>query len=163
MQRMIMQKNVMGPLMDGFGGWLGGIGKGKGAAAPAAGATSASFFGAMGSTIDFRTLFGGFFASGGPVLAGTTYLVGERGPELFTAPATGSIIPNNRLYGPGEGAPINVTIIQHINSNGNSDTQVSGQGAPVWSEMAKGIENLVKQTIQKEQRLGNSLNPVFGR
>lgn len=36
-------------------------------------------------------------ASGGPVAAGRTYLVGERGPELFTAPAAGSIIPNSRL------------------------------------------------------------------
>lgn len=32
-------------------------------------------------------------ASGGPVSAGTTYMVGENGPELFTAPYRGSIIP----------------------------------------------------------------------
>jgi len=41
----------------------------------------------------------GAMASGGSVLAGRTYLVGERGPELFTAPATGSIIPNGALTG----------------------------------------------------------------
>jgi hypothetical protein len=33
-------------------------------------------------------------ANGGPVLSGKTYLVGERGPELFTAPSSGTIIPN---------------------------------------------------------------------
>lgn len=34
-------------------------------------------------------------ALGGPVGLGRTYLVGERGPELFTAPANGKIIPAN--------------------------------------------------------------------
>jgi hypothetical protein len=33
-------------------------------------------------------------ANGGPVGAGKTYLVGERGPELFTATSNGMIIPN---------------------------------------------------------------------
>ncbi|WP_336814913.1 hypothetical protein [Bosea sp. MMO-172] len=36
-------------------------------------------------------------ASGGPVSAGKTYLVGERGPELFRAPASGEIVPNHKL------------------------------------------------------------------
>jgi hypothetical protein len=33
-------------------------------------------------------------ATGGPVSTGTTYMVGENGPELFTAPFKGSIIPH---------------------------------------------------------------------
>lgn len=33
-------------------------------------------------------------ASGGPVAAGSTYMVGENGPELFTAGSNGSITPN---------------------------------------------------------------------
>lgn len=33
-------------------------------------------------------------ASGGPVVGGRTYLVGEKGPELFTADRSGTIIPN---------------------------------------------------------------------
>jgi hypothetical protein len=36
-------------------------------------------------------------ASGGPVSGGKTYLVGEQGPELFTAPTSGEIVPNDRL------------------------------------------------------------------
>ena len=39
-------------------------------------------------------VFGGGRASGGPVVAGTTYLVGERGPELFTPSTSGTITPN---------------------------------------------------------------------
>lgn len=38
---------------------------------------------------------------GGPVSAGQTYLVGERGPELFTPPTSGHIIPNHALAGAG--------------------------------------------------------------
>ncbi len=36
-------------------------------------------------------------ALGGSVYGGQTYLVGERGPELFTARSSGTIIPNNQL------------------------------------------------------------------
>ncbi len=36
-------------------------------------------------------------AGGGSVLAGGTYLVGERGPELFTPPTSGFITPNHAL------------------------------------------------------------------
>jgi hypothetical protein len=53
-------------------------------------------------------VFGGGRAAGGPVNAGTTYLVGERGPELFTPSGSGSIIPNNRLG--GGGGSINITV-----------------------------------------------------
>ena len=46
-------------------------------------------------------------AAGGPVYAGSTYLVGEQGPELFTPNITGTIIPNSDLSGNG-GQTINV-------------------------------------------------------
>ena len=52
---------------------------------------------------------GGARASGGPVSAGTTYLVGEVGPELFTPSRSGYIIPNDEL-GRGNGdSVINIT------------------------------------------------------
>jgi len=38
-------------------------------------------------------------AGGGDALAGRTYLVGERGPELFTPPTTGRVVPNGQLSG----------------------------------------------------------------
>ena len=34
---------------------------------------------------------------GGPVGAGQTYMVGERGPEIFVPNSTGTIIPNNQM------------------------------------------------------------------
>lgn len=48
-------------------------------------------------------------ALGGPVFPGQTYLVGERGPELFRAGASGSIIPNSQI-GRGGMTPLQVNI-----------------------------------------------------
>jgi hypothetical protein len=48
-------------------------------------------------------MFGGGRASGGPVSGGTTYMVGEQGPELFTPNSNGSIIPNGSLAAVGGG------------------------------------------------------------
>jgi len=42
-------------------------------------------------------IFGGGKASGGSVAGGTTYLVGEKGPELFTPSGSGTIIPNSAM------------------------------------------------------------------
>jgi len=53
--------------------------------------------------------FGGGRAAGGPVSAGTTYLVGEKGPELFTPSASGRIIPNGAMGG-GMSNVINITV-----------------------------------------------------
>ena len=40
-----------------------------------------------------------FRANGGPVMSGGSYIVGERGPELFTPSSSGSITPNNAMGG----------------------------------------------------------------
>ena len=58
-----------------------------------------SFFGKGGA---FGNFFGDIFgkrAVGGPVMAGTPYVVGERGPELFVPSGPGTVVPNNRLGG----------------------------------------------------------------
>lgn len=52
--------------------------------------------------------FGGGRAAGGPVSSGTTYLVGEKGPELFTPSTSGKIIPNGALGGGSN--VINITV-----------------------------------------------------
>jgi hypothetical protein len=47
----------------------------------------------------------GMKAIGGPVQAGSPYIVGERGPEMFVPSRSGSIVPNNKM---GGGMVINV-------------------------------------------------------
>lgn len=54
--------------------------------------------------------FGGERAMGGPVTTGKTYLVGERGPELFTPSGSGTIIPNNKLGTASGGTTININV-----------------------------------------------------
>jgi hypothetical protein len=68
-------------------------------------------------------MFGGGRASGGPVMGGTTYLVGEKGPELFTPSNSGSIIPNSAL-GRG-GSTINLTVNGAIDPEGTARTIVN--------------------------------------
>lgn len=44
--------------------------------------------------------------TGGPMVRGETALVGEAGPELFTAPRSGHIIPNHEIGGAGGGVQV---------------------------------------------------------
>ena len=61
------------------------------------------------SEYDALTLAGisGTRANGGPVMGGGTYLVGERGPELFTPTSSGNITPNHAMGG-GNTITVNV-------------------------------------------------------
>lgn len=60
-------------------------------------------------------------AGGGPVDAGSPYLVGEEGPELFTPKRSGMITSNSGLSRGGRGA--NITIAPVININGAGDPE----------------------------------------
>jgi hypothetical protein len=60
--------------------------------------------------------FGGFRANGGSVTAGTPYVVGERGAELFVPKSSGTIIPN----GGGAGTTINLTVNGAIDPEGTA-------------------------------------------
>ena len=55
--------------------------------------------GSYQSEFDLLTLAGisGTRANGGPVMGGSSYLVGERGPELFTPSSSGNITPNGAM------------------------------------------------------------------
>lgn len=52
-------------------------------------------------------------ASGGPVSAGGSYLVGERGPEVFRPGRAGSVIPNHALGG-GSGVMVVVNVAGNV-------------------------------------------------
>jgi phage-related protein len=61
----------------------------------------------IGSIASRLNPFGGGRASGGSVMSGTSYLVGERGAELFTPSSNGTITPNSAL---GGGNTYNITV-----------------------------------------------------
>lgn len=65
----------------------------------------------IGNFIGGLNPFGGGKATGGPVSMGKTYLVGEKGPELFSPGSNGTIIPNKALGGgTTSGTTINISV-----------------------------------------------------
>ena len=93
----------------------------------------------------FSQLFGGGLASGGTVKRGTSYLVGERGPELFTPGRSGSIAPNNSIGG------ANVTV--NVDASGS---RAQGDNANA-SQLGKAIGAAVQAELIKQQRPGGLL------
>ena len=83
--KMLVQYYITKPLFDAITGFIGG------GSTPTPGAG------------------GGGKAIGGSVQAGTPYMVGERGQELFVPNQSGAIIPNNKLGG-GSGVTVNQVI-----------------------------------------------------
>ena len=103
-------------------------------------------FGALGSTGGILgKLFGGGKASGGTVQGGRSYMVGERGPELFTPGRTGSIAPSGSFGG------ANVTV--NVDASGSS---VEGN-ADQASQLGKAIGVAVQQELIKQKRPGGLL------
>jgi|688.fasta_scaffold70434_2 hypothetical protein len=82
---------------------------------------------ALGGVID--NVFGGGRANGGPVRSGTSYIVGERGPELFVPNTNGLIIPNGQTMpgtsGSNQGSTINITVNGAIDSESTARQIVS--------------------------------------
>ena len=86
--------------------------------------------------------FGGPKADGGPVESNNSYLVGERGPELFVPRSAGAIVPNHSMAMMG-GATNNITNynIQAIDTKSFED-RILGSSKAVWAANAYGAKNL---------------------
>jgi hypothetical protein len=96
-------------------------------------------------------LFGGGRASGGSASAGTTYLVGERGPELFTPKNSGTITPN------GAFTP-NVT----VNVKNETGSQVeSDQGGLSWNGESW-VLGVVLRNSKNNEKFRNSMRSMIG-
>ena len=95
-------------------------------------------------------LFGGKKADGGPVSAGTSYLVGERGPELFTPSKSGRITSNEKLGGG------NVTNMITVNVDA-SGSNVDGSSAQS-NELGQQIAVAIQSELIKQKRAGGLLS-----
>lgn len=69
---------------------------------------------------------GGFRAAGGPVSAGSPYIVGERGPELFVPSTSGMILPNSQIAARGAISPANSVITINVTSSALSTPAETG-------------------------------------
>lgn len=90
-------------------------------------------------------------AAGGPVGGGLSYLVGEKGPEIFTPSAGGTIIPNHELGGGSGGVTINLSTTV---SNGSSNTDASGNSNSQSRSVADALNAKFKQMIVRETQQG---------
>jgi TP901 family phage tail tape measure protein len=80
------------------------------------GGKTGSIFGGVASFLGI----GGARADGGPVSGGQTYLVGERGPELFSPKRSGNIIPNDAIGNSSEtSGGLAFTQVNHYDGNPN--------------------------------------------
>ena len=87
-------------------------------------------------------------AMGGPVSAGSSYMVGERGPELFTPKHGGNIVPNNALGGGS------TSVVVNVDASGNSNVQ----GDQAQSrQLGIAVSAAVQAELVKQQRPGGLL------
>ena len=90
--------------------------------------------------------FFGAKADGGPVKAGGSYIVGEKGPEMFTPKTSGMIVPNNALGG-------STTVVVNVDASGSSVEGDETQGR----ELGRVISAAIQSEILQQKRPGGLL------
>jgi hypothetical protein len=95
---------------------------------------------------------GGGKAIGGPVQANQSYIVGERGPEMFIPSRSGSIVSNDKMGGGG------VVVQQTFNFAANGDESVK----QIIAQQAPKIAKMTQQSILESRRRGGQMKAVFG-
>ena len=89
--------------------------------------------------------FFGFKAAGGPVKSGGSYVVGEKGPELFTPSSSGHITPNHEMGG--------ANVVVNVDASGSSVEGDAGAAQELGSMLAAAIQ----AELVKEKRPGGLL------
>jgi len=100
-----------------------------------------------GGILGFLT--GGLLAEGGRAAGGKSFIVGEKGPELFVPRSTGTVIPNNKLGGGG-----NTSVVVNVDASGSD---VQGDEAEA-KELGTLISVAVQGELLKQQRPGGLLS-----
>lgn len=121
----------------------------------ASGGGGGGFFGAIFKGI--TGLFGGFRADGGSVASGKSYIVGERGPELFSPGASGFVTPNHALsqQTANSNAPQDMTVHVHL----TSDNEMFE--AKVIS-ISSGVSQQHMQAAAKSQKIARTRQKEIG-
>ena len=90
---------------------------------------------------------GGFFANGGVTKPNKSYIVGERGPELFTPGITGRVTPNHELGGSS------TNVVVNVDASGSSVEGDEEQG----KQLGLAISAAVQSEIIQQKRPGGLL------
>ncbi|QUM70840.1 phage tail length tape measure family protein [Sphingopyxis granuli] len=108
--------------------------------------------GLFGSKIQTSLLtpIAGARALGGPVMSGRPYLVGEKGPELFTPRSSGRITPNNELGGGRVEVRIVPTPYFDAHVDGRASVQVASAAPGIASAGASaGLSKMQRKTSRR--------------
>ena len=88
----------------------------------------------------------GFAANGGPVTGGKPYIVGEKGPELFTPGVSGNITPNHALGG-------STNVVVNVDATGSAVEGDEDRGR----ELGRLISVAVQSELVQQKRPGGLL------
>jgi hypothetical protein len=102
-----------------------------------------------GGILGFLT--GGLLANGGRAAGGKSFIVGEKGPELFVPKSSGTVVPNNKLGGGGS-----TSVVVNVDASG---TDVQGDDAQA-KELGTLISVAVRGELLKQQRPGGLLSSL---
>jgi len=139
---MAMFGNPGGTLGGGglFGSILGGLGS-------IFNPTPAPLGMVQGNFMPSNPAFRGAKAAGGPVRGGGQYLVGERGPEMFTPGVSGMITPNHALGG-------TTNIVVNVDASGSEVEGDEEEGRQLGTFIAAAVQG----EIIKQKRPGGLLS-----
>jgi len=103
----------------------------------------------FGATSLLRAIpgIGGFFADGGVTKPNKSYIVGERGPELFTPGVTGRVTPNHEMGGSS------TNIVVNVDASGSSVEGDEDRGR----ELGRLISVAVQSELLQQKRPGGLL------
>ena len=90
---------------------------------------------------------GGFFANGGVTKPNKSYIVGERGPELFTPGVTGRVTPNHEMGGGS------TNVVVNVDASGSSVQGSEDRGR----ELGRLISVAVQSELIQQKRPGGLL------
>ena len=85
-------------------------------------------------------------ANGGSAQAGRSYIVGEKGPELFTPSVSGMVTPNSQMGG-------STNIVVNVDASGSNVEGDEQEGR----ELGKAISVAVQSELLKQKRPGGLL------
>ena len=122
--RIQIQRSITGPLADALGSMLPGGSKPTGK------------------------------AIGGAVSAGSPYMVGERGPEMFIPNSSGAIVPNDKLPQQGQGSVI-------VNQTLQISTGVAQTVRTEIMSMMPRIAEVTKAAVADSKLRGGSFGKAF--
>jgi lambda family phage tail tape measure protein len=121
--RIQIQQSVMKPLTAAMGG--------------------GDILGSLGSLLGFR-------AAGGPIDAGSPYIVGEKGPELIIPNNSGTVVPNHALGGGGSVTVNQPIVINAQNASAETVGMIRAMMPNIIAENKRVIEGVIQQAMARK-------------